>query len=688
MSAAGKAHLPSLLFQCLYKMKRYILTVAILLLFLTNCLGQVTAGLLTEQKKLLAQASSDTARIRLLLLIGAGYRFSKIDSALFYIDKAILLARKSDATVAEARALSDKGSVILDSGDVPRAYAYMFQSLNVIRKAPEHDKATLFAYGGVENRLGNLFMELGEYNTSIEHYRISISYYDKSLRAPIYNGISNIGNDFELMGRLDSAQIYQRKAYDYIKQHSTSIFAVFAELQGRLGNVERDLGHYTNALNWYRSGAHNALQQRDLRNLSELYLREGETYSKLRQPDSGFLYARKTLDVSRQISMKSSEYQAAALLSALFKATGKPDSALFYLLLSQKIKDELFGPAIFRQLQQLALTEQQRQQQLQEQNDELKYRYAIIAGVSGFIVILLVAFIMWMNYRKQKSTNKLLSEQKEEIAAQRDHVGATLDKLKATQHQLIQSEKMASLGELTAGIAHEIQNPLNFVNNFSEVSVELLDELKEEAKAGHNEDVIAIAGDLSQNLEKISHHGKRADAIVKGMLQHSQTGSGTKELTNINALVDECMRLAYHGLRAKDKAFNAEMAKHLDETLPKINVIPQDIVRVMLNLFNNAFYAVNQKQKMAGDDYKPEVSVSTSSENDHVIIKIKDNGTGIPDAIKDKIMQPFFTTKPTGEGTGLGLSLTYDMVVKGQGGNISVDTEEGIYTEFTVSLPL
>jgi len=263
-----------------------------------------------------------------------------------------------------------------------------------------------------------------------------------------------------------------------------------------------------------------------------------------------------------------------------------------------------------------------------------------------------------------------------------------LSNLKTTQTQLIQSEKMASLGELTAGIAHEIQNPLNFVNNFSEVSVELLQELKEEAEAGNKEDVIAIAGDLTQNLEKINHHGKRADAIVKGMLQHSQSGSGVKEPTNINALADEYLRLSYHGIRSKDKSFNADIVTHFDAALPKANVIPQDIGRVFLNLFNNAFYAVNQKQKTAGADYKPGVSVTTSAGNNHVIIRVKDNGIGIPDDIKEKIMQPFFTTKPTGEGTGLGLSLTYDMVVKGHGGNIEVNTKEGEYTEFKITLPL
>ena len=289
--------------------------------------------------------------------------------------------------------------------------------------------------------------------------------------------------------------------------------------------------------------------------------------------------------------------------------------------------------------------------------------------------------------KKQEALNRQQLLQKE-VNRQTAEIRTALDNLKATQTQLIQSEKMASLGELTAGIAHEIQNPLNFVNNFSEVSIELLDELKEEAQAGNTDDVIAIATDLTQNLEKINHHGKRADFIVKGMLQHSRTSTGEKQLTNINVLADEFLKLSYHGLRAKDKLFNAELITHFDETLPKVNIAQQDIGRVLLNLFNNAFYTVNHKQKTAGPDYKPEVTVSTSAEKNNLAITVTDNGNGIPDVIKDKIMQPFFTTKPTGEGTGLGLSLSYDIIVKGHGGSIMVDSTESKGSEFTIYMPI
>ncbi|HET6766251.1 MAG TPA: ATP-binding protein [Chitinophagaceae bacterium] len=263
----------------------------------------------------------------------------------------------------------------------------------------------------------------------------------------------------------------------------------------------------------------------------------------------------------------------------------------------------------------------------------------------------------------------------------------TLNELKATQAQLIQSEKMASLGELTAGIAHEIQNPLNFVNNFSEVSSELIDEMKEQLEKGNEQDAKAIADEIKMSLEKINFHGKRADGIVKSMLQHSRTTNNKKEPTDINALAEEYLRLAYHGMRAKDKVFNAAIKTDFDESIGLIKIISQDIGRVILNLITNAFYAVMEKKKL-DQGYEPTVTVSTKRLDKKVEISVRDNGTGIPQKALDKIFQPFFTTKPTGQGTGLGLSLSYDIVTKGHGGELKVETMEGEYTEFIVILPV
>ncbi len=318
----------------------------------------------------------------------------------------------------------------------------------------------------------------------------------------------------------------------------------------------------------------------------------------------------------------------------------------------------------------------------------------------------IVEFKLERTEKVKRTTSVLLEETIDELEKKRADVEQanaalkkSLEELKSTQAQLIQSEKMASLGELTAGIAHEIQNPLNFVNNFSEVNRELIDELKDAITSSDQEEIQLILKDLTENEDKIKHHGKRAEVIVKGMLQHSRTSQGEKEPTDINVLADEYLRLAYHGLRAKDKSFNADFKCDFDESLPKINVIPQDIGRVLLNLINNAFYAVSSKASAMEDSkYKPEVLISTRvslsggiNGKKRIEILIKDNGPGIPDEIKDKIFQPFFTTKPTGSGTGLGLSLSYD-IIKAHGGEIKleshhVEEKEKAGTEFIISIP-
>ena len=340
-------------------------------------------------------------------------------------------------------------------------------------------------------------------------------------------------------------------------------------------------------------------------------------------------------------------------------------------------------------------------------NRELNFSLHLIYASGLFLSfpLSLLAYVA-MRYREiikevQQNASQvvLLSEEKkeqalhqqrilqEEVNKQTAEIRSTLDHLRSTQSLLIQSEKMASLGELTAGIAHEIQNPLNFVNNFSDVNKELLAELNDEIKKGNYSEVAAIAKEVCDNEEKINHHGKRADAIVKGMLQHSRRSSGIKEPTDINALTDEYLRLSYHGLRAKDKSFNAALKTDFDETIGNINIIPQDIGRVVLNLINNAFYAVDEKKKQNLNGYEPTVTISTKKEKDNIEIKVKDNGNGIPKKVLDKIFQPFFTTKPTGQGTGLGLSLSYD-IVKAHGGEIKVETKENEGTEFIIKLPV
>ena len=371
---------------------------------------------------------------------------------------------------------------------------------------------------------------------------------------------------------------------------------------------------------------------------------------------------------------------SAGFLAEVYDKTNV-DSAYKYIKIMVAANDEVNNASRGRQFQKVSSDVEKKEKELEDAKARFRNSlklYGLITLLSFFV---LIAIIFWRNNRQRKKANTLLTEKKEKL----EH---TLAELKSTQYQLIQSEKMASLGELTAGIAHEIQNPLNFVNNFSEVNEELVRELKTEAEKGNLEDVKAIANDIALNSEKINHHGKRADTIVKGMLQHSRTSSGQKEPTDINKLADEYLRLAYHGLRAKDKSFNANLKTELDNSIGKINVAPQEIGRVILNLINNAFYAVNEKQKQNVNGYEPTVTITTAKRNGKVEIKVKDNGNGIPQKIVDKIFQPFFTTKPTGQGTGLGLSLAYDIITKGHGGELKVETKEGEGSEFIIRLPL
>jgi len=371
-------------------------------------------------------------------------------------------------------------------------------------------------------------------------------------------------------------------------------------------------------------------------------------------------------------------------LSDCYEKTGDYIKALASYRKSADIGDSVKNKDNIRKATEMSMNfEFEKKQEVQaaekKKQDEIS-RAKQLALLIGLLAAFALAGVAFYGYSNKQKANALLVQQKQKIES-------TLDELKATQKQLIQSEKMASLGELTAGIAHEIQNPLNFVNNFAEVNAELVAEMTEAIKSNDSADILAIAGDIGQNSEKILHHGKRADAIVKGMLQHSRISSEQKEVTDINTLVEEYLRLSYHGMRAKDKSFNVKLDTSYDSALPKLKIVPQDVGRVLLNMLGNSFYAVHEKKKQLDGAYDPQVQIATSLQDGQVKIKISDNGTGIPPSVADKIFQPFFTTKPTGQGTGLGLSLSYD-IIKAHNGTIHLDNREKEGAAFTVSLPV
>ena len=635
-------------------------------------------------KNRLRDAVPDSSRFNVYIDLSQAYRFSNVDSALYYTDKAIELSRVMDNPADEANALSQKGFIVLETGDIPLSLRYQLAALRLADKFSDP-----VIEGFTLNRIGNVYVEIGEYKRAIDYYRMSIEMFAKNnQKGYIYNELSNIGNVYEMLGILDSSKIYQQRVYEFSLTNTDRYAITYAEMRERFGKVEARLGNYDAALMHYRAGIGEALKDADMNNLALIYLQLAKLFRELHLIDSSLIYAKKTIRTANSISLKRAIYEASGLLVDLFKLKNQPDSALAYSELSATVKDSLYGQKKIQELQRILFNEQQRQQQLQDERDQLRERYRLTALLTMLVVFLIIGIILYRNNRQKQKANKILE--------------TTLSNLKSTQAQLVQSEKMASLGELTAGIAHEIQNPLNFVNNFSEINTELIDELQGQLKTGKDDEVMATSNNIKENEEKIAFHGKRADAIVKGMLQHSRSSSSVKEPTDINTLADEYLRLAYHGLRAKDKSFNASMKTDYDETIGNINIVPQDIGRVILNLITNAFYAVTEKKKStfakasasaeasadnANHPYEPTVSVSTKKLDGKVEIKVKDNGNGIPQKVIDKIFQPFFTTKPTGQGTGLGLSLSYD-IIKGHGGELKVDTKEKEYAEFTILLPL
>jgi signal transduction histidine kinase len=493
---------------------------------------------------------------------------------------------------------------------------------------------------------------------------------------------------YQIANQLDSALKYIQIVDEVFEKFNGNKWAAASY---ELGNIYLQKGDYTTALNYYRTGVSLAISVDNNKDLMDNYNGLASTFKKKGVYDSAVVYAGEVLEVSNRTNYVISKLQALDVLSEIYQSKNNIDSLAKYLQLTIATKDSLFSQRKVMQIQTMTFNEQLRQQELQQQLAQAKLVYRnrlnIYFLLAGLVILIIVAGGLWRrNVFKQRSY-ALLQKQKQEIDFQKTKVEKTLEELKSTQAQLIQSEKMASLGELTAGIAHEIQNPLNFVNNFSEVNKELIKEMVDEVDKGNGEEAKAIAYDVQDNMEKILLHGKRADGIVKGMLQHSRASSGQKELIDINKLADEYLRLSYHGMRARDKSFDSEFETDFDETNGKINVVPQDIGRVFLNIINNAFYAVNERHKLEGEGFKAMVSIQTKKLNDKVQIIVKDNGNGIPKNIVDKIFQPFFTTKPTGQGTGLGLSLAYD-IIKAHGGEIKVETQENEGSDFIIQLPI
>jgi signal transduction histidine kinase len=609
------------------------------------------------------------------------------DSGMLCARQGLAISRGIHYKYGEVRSMADIALYLNTMGDLPGALRLCFETLPKAVAIKE-----TYTIGQCYNTLGLTYHTLNEYKKSIDYYHKSLIY---MLQSGVYGSAAveynNLSRSFLDLNMLDSALFYANKCYalDVEKHNYRSIgFAL-----RNLGIIQYKKGDYTGAIDFFNkslaqkgSKGNDYLHSEDLR-------RKAEAWQKLGNLDSCIGCAKQAYEEAKLAKDPSIIMDATSLLTNVFKAKNDYRQAYDYQQIMLMAQDSLFSQQKTMQIRNVEYNEQQRQQEMKaaEADYQNKLRFYALLTVIG-VFVLIALFLLYSNQARKKA-NKLLHQQNEQIQAQHKTLEHTLSELKNTQTQLIQSAKMASLGELTAGVAHEIQNPLNFVNNFSEVNREMLEELKAESekpKAEWDEKlIIELINDLVENEQKINHHGKRADAIVKGMLEHSRQSTGAKDFVDVNKLAKDYALLAYNGFLAKDKMFNIELVTHFDvDSGSKLFVTAQDIGRVLLNLLNNAFYSVYQQSKKAPPDYKPIVEINTFKENENIIIKVKDNGTGIPDTIKDKIIQPFFTTKPTGEGTGLGLSLSYDIVVNGHGGTIRYESVLNQGATFFVILPL
>ncbi len=623
----------------------------------------------------------------------AYYETRDLNKGLQYAEELISLSKKVKDNKYLRKGYFSKGNIKRMAGKIDEALHWYFKSAELAIKM-NNIKAEGESYVGIGDAFAvanNADLVKFYYNKAIVTFKkpVHLSRDDSINLASLLN---NVGDAYRRFKNYDSALIYLNDA--------VFLFNKLNELKGRsyslgtIGMVYANIGKNTLAEKNMKEAISILETSHDYSAVCAFLLSIADLYKEKKDNITALKYTFQSLKLAEKYGLIEQERDASLAMSQLSEYKGMHRDALDYYKKYIIYSDSISNIEVERSMNNQRYNYEMSQNQIQvdklnQQNrDKKKLNFAlgVILGLA-----LITSVVLFRNFQNKQKAYQILDIQKQETEAQKLKAEDALASLQITQNQLIQTAKMASLGELTAGIAHEIQNPLNFVNNFSEISVELLGELKEdtiqklpEPDRLHAETVMK---DLSLNLKKIADHGKRADAIVKGMLQHSRTSTGIKEPTNINALAEEFLRLSYHGIRAVEKEFMVNCTSDFDKRIEKIEIVPQDIGRVLLNLLNNAFYAVREKKKQGHNNYQPQVSITTRLLAHQVEIAIKDNGTGIPAKLLDKIFQPFFTTKPTGEGTGLGLSLSYD-VIKTHGGEIKINTKEGEFTEFKIHLPI
>ncbi len=657
------------------------------------------------------RAKPDTNRVNLLNQISSAYVYKDSTEGIIYARKSLALARRLTWKKGIATAYMYLGNAYTFKSDYLQGLTAYLSGLKIAEEL--NDKSQI---SNLTGGIGLIYFDLDNYPQALANFKKALKGFEElGDKRGVAVWLNNISGVYSRQGEHGKALDYRLKLLKLNEAMGGRglpkelIFDNLGQSYLNLADYTKALTYLQKGLNLSKANSNKRILVRSYNNLSTLYLKiatdrnatflttllSSNKTSTLRKANA---YADSAIVLAKEQSDLRYLYRAYQTRSQIQNALGEPQAALTSyqdyittkdLVINQQNTNQIavatLGYEFDKKETAFKFEQQLTTVQLQQQKQQRTY---LLGGVG--LLLALLGLIVYGYAQKQKA-NTVLQQQKEEINTQRTKAENALTELRITQTQLIQKEKMASLGELTAGIAHEIQNPLNFVNNFSEVSAELVTELEEEQhKPDRDTDLEAeLLGDLKQNLQKINHHGGRASAIVKGMLEHSRTGTGEKRPTNLNALADEYLKIAYHGLRAKEKDFNAELVTDFDPTMGQVEMMPQELGRVLLNLYNNAFYAVKEKQKTAPPDYQPAITVRTLALHggNGAEIRVSDNGMGIPESVKAKIFQPFFTTKPTGEGTGLGLSLSYDIITKGHGGSLSVESQEGEGTIFVIQLP-
>ncbi|MGI4740942.1 MAG: tetratricopeptide repeat-containing sensor histidine kinase [Janthinobacterium lividum] len=676
-----------------------------------------------------AASRPDTTRVRRLRMLARELMASDLPQTIKLLEEALTLCRQIPDPAHEGYVL------------IPLATTARLRNDNALARRYTQQAKVLFTQRNDWNGLGKTYLQLsiinsvqGDYTSAIRAALQGIPFSEKAhdletqiqLQATLGGIYAELGNYTEALPVLRATLKNARAFGDNYVEASTL---------NQLGKSYRTLENWPLALNYFQQSARLNRKLHDMKsattdeiNISELYAQQGnnaqalqhglaarslaranqdsynlpgaelalaKVYLATQQLDSSIWLAQHGFSLSETPGGRNRENlsNASNILAQAYAQRRDFAQAYQYQKLWVNYRDSLSGEEIQRKtatlLYHYELDKKQSRIAVLGKEKQLQHQQ-LIGLLIGLSSTILVVGLLWRNVYLKQRTNRVLNAKSAEIAAQRDDLNRTLLELKATQSQLVQSEKMVALAALTAGVAHEIQNPLNFVNNFAEVSVELVAELEEEEQRPVRDPALeaALLVDLKQNLRKIHQHGARAGDIVKGMLEHARADAGQRQPIDLNAVAQDYLRLAYHDLQTKHRTLAVARPLDLDRSVGLLELVPQEIGRVLLNLFTNAFYAVHQKATQLGPAYAPEVRVSTRRQGGQVELRIRDNGTGIPAAVVEKIYNPFFTTKPAGEGTGLGLWFSYDIITKGYGGTLTVSSQEGEYTEFVVTLPL